>query len=237
MLIYPDWPAPQNVLAYSTTREGGVSTGVYRGLNLGQHVGDESELVQHNRQLLPAASDLVWLQQVHGSQCVALDSSSLQDQAADASYTKYKSIACVVMTADCLPVLICDQHGTEVAAVHCGWRGLAAGVLSQTLARFTAPNAQLLAWLGPAIGPQAFEVGEDVKQAFAAGTQSAFIETNRPGKYLADIYQLAKFELAKAGVERVFGGDYCTYSQPELFYSYRRDGQTGRMASAIVLTS
>jgi len=235
-LIYPDWPAPENILAYSTTREAGVSQGRFQGLNLGDHVGDKPELVQRNRQLLPASKQLFWLKQVHGNKCVRLEQGYPQHPAADACYSREKGLGCVVMTADCLPVLLCDQQGTEVAAVHCGWRGLAAGILFQTLKQFQTPTNRLMAWLGPAIGPKAFEVGEEVKSAFITEYQGAFIPTQVQGKYLADIYQLATTALHMAGVKQVFAGDYCTYSQPELFYSYRRDGQTGRMASSILIT-
>lgn len=236
--IYPDWPAPANVKALATSRSGGVSQGVFASLNLGTHVGDDIAAVTQNRLLLKAQAALpaepAWLNQVHGTKVLALDSwqGGLTD--ADAAMTKTAGKVCVVMTADCLPVLFCDNKGQQVAAAHAGWRGLCDGVIEQTLQLFENPR-DVMVWLGPAIGPAAFEVGAEVRAAFVAhyvGANRAFVPAGQ-GKYLADIYLLARQRLAAAGVTQIYGGHYCTLSAPQQFFSYRRDGQTGRMASLI----
>lgn len=234
--IFPDWPAPKHVRALQTTRAGGVSSGVYAGLNLGDHVGDDVIHVAENRsslcEYLPA--EPFWLNQVHGINVVdAADVGALVS--ADASYAKNSGQICAVLTADCLPVLFCSEDGAVVAAAHAGWRGLAAGVLERTAAAMRVPGNRLLAWLGPAIGPASFEVGEDVRSVFVdddVQTAEAFSSQGH-GKYLADIYRLARIRLAKVGIEGVFGGEFCTVSDPTRFYSYRRDGVTGRQASLI----
>lgn len=235
--ITPSWPAPPQVRALTTTRRGGVSLPPYDSLNLGDHVGDDPDAVAENRRRLVAELGLPgeprWLTQVHGT-CSA-DAATVTDRCeADASHTDLTGVVCAVLTADCLPVLLCDREGRSVAAVHAGWRGLLNGVIEQTIAAMGA-EGELLAWLGPAIGPQAFEVGEEVLEAFlvdAAAAARAF--TPSPGgRWLADIYVLARQHLQRAGVTLVYGGEYCTYSEPERFYSYRRDGSTGRMASLI----
>lgn len=241
-LIRPEWPAPPWVHAGSTTRGGGVSTGAYAGLNLGDHVGDEPRRVARNRALVQAALDLPaaprWLTQVHGC-AVAQGERAVPGQLADAVMTRRPAVVCAVLTADCLPLLICDRRGRAAAAVHAGWRGLAAGVIERTLEALGEAPADLLVWLGPAIGPAAFAVGPEVRAAFLAadpGVASAF----RPGpgdRWLADLYALARARLARAGVMRVFGGDYCTWSDPGRFFSFRRDGVTGRMASLIWLSA
>lgn len=174
----------------------------------------------------------MWLSQVHGARVIRLDENSSQDQQADASISTHKQVACAVMTADCLPLLLCHKRAKAVAAVHCGWRGLAAGIIAETLRRLPDTPSNYLAWLGPAIGPQAFEVGGEVARHFPA-QQAAFMRSKQPGKYLADIYALASMQLQHSGVENIYGGDYCTFSQIDRFFSYRRDGQTGRMASVI----
>ena len=240
-LLQPDWPAAPPVRAASTTRVGGRSLGEWSGLNLATHVGDDPVHVAANRRLLAGALDLphepYWLNQVHGTRVCELPASAA-DCAADAASSTAAGEVCVVMTADCLPVLFTDLHGSRVAAAHAGWRGLAAGVLEASAARFDDP-AQVLAWLGPAIGPQAFEVGDEVRHAFVdhdPASAGAFV-ANRPGHWLADIYALARRRLRAAGVTRIYGGGLCTYSEPERFYSFRRDRISGRMASLIWLES
>lgn len=239
-LIQPDWPAPAVVQAISSTRLGGVSVGPYAGLNLGAHVGDQPTAVASNRQLLVEAAAMpqspFWLEQVHGIEVATLPVSSTEPVIADAVFSDQPGQVCAVMTADCLPVLFCDASGSQVAAAHAGWRGLAAGVLEHTLARFSA-GAEIMAWLGPAIGPMAFEVGNEVVQQFTAidpQAEAAFVRQSKH-KWLADLYQLARLRLQHAGVQAIYGGSYCTFTQDEWFYSYRRDGQTGRMASCIWL--
>ena len=237
--ICPDWPAPPNVRAASTTRIGGVSEKPWNGLNLATHVGDEPAHVQRNRELLAQALALpaepAWLTQVHGTN--SCDAAGAQPACeADASFATAAGQVCVVMTADCLPVLFCNRQGTRVAAAHAGWRGLAGGVLEASVAGFDDP-ADVLAWLGPAIGPQAFEVGEEVLAAFTGHepqAAQAFV-ANRPGHWLADIYQLARLRLKAAGVSHIYGGGLCTFADAERFYSFRREPVTGRMASLIWL--
>lgn len=238
-VVCPDWPVPKQIKAYSSTRLGGVSEGPYASLNLGGHVGDDIEAVEANRlrfaQQIKMPNSLRWLNQVHGIQTACLPSPLLGDIAADASYTKEVEQVCAVMTADCLPILFCNEAGSEVAACHAGWRGLCDGVIESCVAQFEKPD-QLMAWLGPAIGANAFEVGEEVRQAFIEKNkeaESAFKPSHNQGKWLADIYLLAKQRLACLGVKQIFGGDYCTYEDDERFFSYRRDQQTGRLASVI----
>lgn len=239
-LILPDWPAPARVKACSTTRHGGISEFPYDSLNLGTHVGDAAASVAANRQYLVEQAELpqmpVWLEQVHGTRVLHLDGKTVSDVQADAVYSRVAGQVCAVMTADCLPVLFCSSAGDEVAAAHAGWRGLCAGVLEQTLAQFNAGPRSIMAWLGPAIGPQQFEVGEDVKQAFIQiDAQSAAAFTPSGSKYLADIYLLARLRLQAAGIHAIYGGDHCTVTEKQHFFSYRRDGITGRMASLIWL--
>lgn len=235
--LTPQWPAPARVKTYVTTRSGGVSEAPYDSCNLGEHVGDNPLAVQKNRQRLVSLLGCkpAWLQQVHGTKVVeAMPALVLE---ADASWTSKPAVACTVMTADCLPVLFCDRAGTRVAAAHAGWRGLAAGVLEATLAQLAVSGDQVLVWLGPAIGPQAFEVGSEVRDIFVAEhaqAAAAFQPGGREGKFFADIYQLARIRLAACGVEAVYGGDFCTVSDPR-FFSYRRSAQTGRFASLIWL--
>lgn len=246
-LIIPDWPgAPSNISALSTTRHGGVSRSPYDdnkgngGLNLGMHVGDDPDAVLKNRMRLRSMlpNEPAWLTQVHGT--TVLDAYQVVDAPqADASIATRSGVVCVVQTADCLPVLFCDTAGRVVGAAHAGWRGLAGGVLENTVARMrNAGASEVLAWMGPAIGPQCFEVGEDVFEAFVtrdAHMASAFRASDKQGKYLADIYALAKATLAKVGVANVFGGGFCTFTEESRFYSYRRNRVTGRMASLIWL--
>ena len=238
--IIPEWPAPANVRALQTTREGGVSVGAYATLNLGDHVGDDPVAVARNRALLRESlpADPVWLKQVHGNTVVNADRTvGVPD--ADAALARQAGKVCVVMTADCLPLLLCDEAGTVVAAAHAGWRGLEGGVVEATVKVMNVAPERLLVWLGPAIGPQAFEVGEEVRQAFMAHNPQAvkaFVPNPaNPQKWLADIYLLARQRLAHLGVERIYGGGLCTYTDAEHYYSYRRDQATGRMASMIWL--
>ncbi|MCO4855002.1 peptidoglycan editing factor PgeF [Herbaspirillum sp. WGmk3] len=245
-LLIPDWAAPANIGALTTLRAGGFSPAPYGdgqgggGLNLGTHVDDDPALVARNRALLRRLlpSEPAWLTQVHG--VAVLDAAALPDQpTADACISSTPGAVCVMMTADCLPVLFCDRAGTVVGAAHAGWRGLAGGVLEATVAAMRARGAQdIIAWLGPAIGPEQFEVGAEVREAFItqqAAAQHAFrAYPGRPGKYLADIYQLARQRLASMDVHDVSGGGLCTVSDPR-FYSYRRDKTTGRMGSLVWL--
>ena len=228
--------------AFFSTRVGGVSTGTFESLNLGAHVGDDAANVFENRrrmrEWLPAAPG--WLNQVHGVNVVraetvpSLDADQLK---ADGVVTAQKRTPCAVLVADCLPVLFCSEDGAVVGAAHAGWRGLQRGVLERTIESMNASPTKLMAWLGPAIGPNAFEVGLDVFDAFTAVSAedaSAFKPIIGKGdKYLADIYALARRRLQRAGVQAIFGGQFCTYSDTTRFFSYRRDGQTGRMAGLI----
>jgi YfiH family protein len=240
--IVPDWPVPAHVRSAITTRQGGVSVAPYDSFNLADHVGDAPDAVRSNREQLHGElglpSEPQWLEQVHGCEVA-----EVADQAtvcrADAATATEPGRVCAVLTADCLPLLLCNRSGSRVAAVHAGWRGLVAGVIESTLARFEDDPSELLVWLGPAIGPEVFEVGPEVREAFVAAhpADEACFMANRPGHWLADIYQLARNRLQRAGAGYVGGGDYCTVSEPERFFSYRRDGVTGRMASLIWITN
>ncbi len=237
-LIYPDWPAPANVRAVQTTRSGGLSSPPYASSNLGSHVGDSPIVVARNRMLLEPLlpSEPIWLQQVHGVTVAdAAQASCLPE--ADACVSVSKGAVCVVMTADCLPVLLCDENGSVVGAAHAGWRGLCDGVIESTVNAMQVPPGTLMAWLGPAIGPSAFEVGDEVRAAFVVKQPAAFAAfvAGAEGKWLADIYMLARLRLQSLGIERIYGGDFCTFSDPARFYSYRRDGVTGRMGTFIWL--
>jgi len=233
--LIPDWPAPARVKACVTTRAGGVSLAPFDSLNLGNHVDDDPLAVAENRRRLTDrfAMRPAWLQQVHGIEVVEADPA--QVMTADASWTATPGIACTAMTADCLPVLFCNSAGTRVAAAHAGWRGLVSGVLEATLDSLAVPADEVLAWLGPAIGPQAFEVGAEVREAFVAvqpEAAKAFVPSPNAGKFLADIYALARLRLAARGVTAVYGGGWCTVSDPR-FFSYRRNPRTGRFASLV----
>lgn len=238
--IWPDWPAPASVRAVCSTRVGGVSQTPYESLNLGDHVGDAAGAVVSNRSALRRALQLpaepCWLEQVHGSCAVDVAVQTLPCQA-DAAYTDQAGVVCAVLTADCLPLLLCDRAGTRVAAVHAGWRGLAGGVIERAVESFTVPGSELLAWLGPAIGPRAFEVGDEVRAEFIAHDAAAVSAFNaaRAGHWYADLYLLARQRLATRAVSAVYGGEHCTYTDAQRFFSYRRDGSTGRMASLIWL--
>ncbi|AOE62265.1 peptidoglycan editing factor PgeF [Pseudomonas corrugata] len=233
--LIPDWPAPARVKACITTRAGGVSVAPFDSLNLGDHVDDDPAAVTENRRRLTDQFAIrpAWLQQVHGIAVVEADPTLVA--AADASWTATPGIACTAMTADCLPVLFCNRAGTHVAAAHAGWRGLANGVLEATLDSLQVPAVDVLAWLGPAIGPQAFEVGPEVREAFIAQlpqSAQAFVPSHNAGKFLADIYALARLRLAARGVSAVYGGGLCTVTDPR-FFSYRRSPRTGRFASLV----
>lgn len=236
-VILPDWPAPACVKALQTTRLGGVSQGSYASLNLGDHVKDLPQHVAANRQLLSPylPSEPVWLNQVHGVRVIDAALSSCLESA-DASFSTRKQVVCVTMTADCLPVLLCDQAGSVVAAVHAGWRSLCDGVIEATVKAMPVEPATLMAWLGPAIGPQAFEVGSEVRAQFMAQDAQAEHAFQAHGeKWLGDLYTIARQRLSRLGVTQVYGGGRCTYREPETFFSFRRDGDTGRMASLIWL--
>lgn len=239
-MILPDWPAPVRVKCLMTTRAGGVSHAPWASLNLGDHVGDDPAHVAANRarlrQQLPAEPG--WLRQVHSARVVELELGREPNREADAALTRQPAQVCAVLTADCLPVLLCDRAGSVVAAAHAGWRGLAGGVLEATVAAMQVPPGEIIAWMGAAIGPQAFEVGDEVRQAFVAQhalASGAFVPRPMPGKWLADIYHLARIRLKHAGVQAIYGGGRCSFNEADSFYSYRRDGVTGRMAALIWL--
>ncbi|MEJ8569624.1 peptidoglycan editing factor PgeF [Elongatibacter sediminis] len=257
--IIPDWPAPPGVRALSTQRTGGCSRGPYRSFNLGAHCGDDPASVQRNRRRLREAlpAEPRWLRQVHGTDVwtdrdderQVRDNASIAPAstgglpvdpgpfpAADARVTGRAGVVCAVLTADCLPVLLCSQAGDEVAAAHAGWRGLSAGVLERTVAAMRSDPGSLMAWLGPAIGPARYEVGRDVVRAFAAhesGGAGAILASG--DRWRLDLYTMARHCLRRAGVTAVSGGEWCTFDQPERFFSYRRDGVCGRMASLVWL--
>lgn len=233
--LIPDWPAPAGIKACVTTRAGGISVAPFDSFNLGDHVDDDPAAVAHNRALLTSRlhTQPAWLKQVHGIDVV--EASPAEVQQADASWSQTAGVACTIMTADCLPALFCNRQGTQVAAAHAGWRGLAAGVLEAAVDSFADAPSEILVWLGPAIGPQAFEVGPEVRDAFIAThpeTIEAFVPSVNAGKVMADIYQLARLRLAAHGVTAVYGGGLSTYND-ERFFSYRRGARTGRFASLV----
>jgi len=243
--IVPEWPAPPRIKALMTTRHGGVSTGVWGGahgggMNLGLGSGDDLDVVARNRALLAEAlpSQPAWLRQVHGARVVDAASASALTEA-DASFTASAGVVCAILVADCMPVLFTDREGSRVAAAHAGWRGLAGGVLEATLAASGLDPARTLAWIGPAIGPTRFEVGDDVREAFRSvdGADVAAVDgcfrPHAPGKWLADLPALARMRLASCRVDTVVASGLCTATDDQRFYSYRRDGITGRMAALI----
>lgn len=234
--LQADWPAPANVHAVVTLRSGGISEACYTSLNPALHVGDDPGAVMANRRKISAMlrlpSEPVWLEQVHGCRVVEVQKDMLLPEA-DAGFTRQAGVVCAVMTADCLPLLLCNRQGTCIAVVHGGWRGLLAGVIENTVQAMA--EKQVLAWLGPAIGPSCFEVGAEVRSAFvekSADFAQAF-QARENGRWLADIYHIARIILAQLRIDSVYGGDCCTFSDPQRFYSYRRDGRTGRMAALI----
>ena len=236
--IVPDWPAPPAVKAFVTTRAGGVSEGPFASLNLGRRSGDEERAVAENRRRLRAAlpQEPKWLRQVHGALVVDADAlTDTEEPAADAAVARKPGTVCAVMVADCVPVLLADRAGTVVAVAHAGWRGLAAGVIENAVTHMDVAPRDVLAFLGPGIGPRAFEVGADVRDAFLARdprADAAFVPRS-PGKWLADLYALARQRLAGIGVGSMHGGGFCTHSDPQRFFSYRRERTTGRMAAVI----
>ncbi|WP_411992312.1 peptidoglycan editing factor PgeF [Agarivorans sp. DSG3-1] len=236
-----NWPCPANVVAVYSDRVAGVSQVPFDSYNLGDHVGDELAAVNSNRAnfQMSMPEQVCWLKQVHSTRVVdASDQANVLSEA-DASIAASSGAACVVMTADCLPVLFCDLQGTVVAAAHAGWRGLVDGVLEKTVAKMQVEPQQLMAWMGPAIGPQAFEVGAEVKQRFVqhnARAASAFTQASQADKYYADIFTLAEQRLQALGIGAIYSERICTYSHPQHYFSYRREGQTGRMAAAIWLS-
>ena len=242
LYIRPGWPAPARVHACTTTRAGGVSVGGYASMNLADHVGDDPVHVAQNRSRLAEALALpsapVWLQQVHGVHVVDVGAGIEVPAEADAAFATRTGVVCSVLTADCLPLLLCDRQGTRVAAAHAGWRGLAAGVIEATMAALELPASELLAWLGPAISGPAYVVGDEVRAAFisqSAESSEAFLPAPE-GRWQADLYRLARQRLAALGVDAVYGGEHCTFREPTQFYSYRRDGaRSGRMASLVWL--
>jgi len=238
-VMVPDWPAPPRVRAISTLRRGGVSQGPYASLNLGAHVGDRPGHVAANRRRLSdelgVPPGIQWLEQVHGTRTVAANPGPTP--AADATHTATPGLVCAVMTADCLPILLCARDGSAVAAIHAGWRGLAAGIVASCVSAL--PATPLLAWFGPAIGPDAFAVGPEVCETFALRdpeTETAFRPLDGQ-TFLADIYALGRLALERAGLapQDIHGGGHCTYRHPADFFSYRRDRTTGRMATLIWL--
>ena len=236
--ITPAWPAPPQVRSLITTRAGGVSAGAHASFNLGLSAGDDPRAAAANRLLLRShlPGDPVWLKQVHGARVVRADKATAIPDA-DAAYTRHNATVCAVMVADCMPVLLCDERARVVGIAHAGWRGLSSGVIENTLAAMEVPARELLAFLGPAIGPGAFEVGADVRDAFLAAdaAAAAAFRPQREDKWFADLFMLARQRLERAGVRRIYGGGLCTFSDPARFYSYRRDKTTGRMAALIWL--
>lgn len=233
--IKPDWPVAKNIHAAVTLRSGGLSCSAFDSLNPADHVNDQPDKVKGNRKIISKMLELpaepIWLQQTHGNKVVKADKTSQLIQA-DASYTDQANTVCVILTADCLPILLASTDGIKIAAIHAGWRGLLAGVISNTFTYFETNN--IIAWLGPAIGPDCFEVGGEVRNLFVnKSTQFSSAFKKNGDKYLADIYQLAAIELASIGITQVYGGNFCTVTDKERFYSYRRDGETGRTATLI----
>ncbi len=237
--IRADWNAPAGIVAGTTLRQGGVSQREFASLNLGDHVGDRPEHVAQNRRIFRELCGLpanpAWLRQVHGVHIARNPAGGSQAPEADAVYSNAPVAICAVLTADCLPVLFCSADGTEVAAAHAGWRGLCHGVLEATLAEFSAPGGQIQAWLGPAISQEAFEVGSEVREAFILADPAAktCFSQNPSGRWQADLYEIARLRLAACGVTAVSGGSFCTYAETDLFFSYRRDGECGRMATFV----
>jgi YfiH family protein len=237
-VIKPDWPAPKNIVAFTTTRQDGHSQLPYDAFNLAMHVGDDHDAVEKNRKILLTTFNLpyepAWLTQTHSTMVVE-NNSNFSLCEGDASFTREKNKVCAVLTADCLPLLVCNRAGDEVAAIHAGWRGLANGVIEATLKKLQSKSSDLLVWLGPAIGPAVYEVGHDVHEIFLRHNKTAEkgFEKISEDKWLMNTYALACQRLTALGVNAIFGGDHCTYTERELFYSFRRDNVTGRMASLI----
>ncbi|OUS30416.1 hypothetical protein A9Q98_05300 [Thalassotalea sp. 42_200_T64] len=239
------WPAPNKVLAVTTTRQGGMSISPYDSFNLGSHVDDSNQAVEQNRNILltqlanASAKKIQWLNQIHSSDVVNITRCSTEPVTADAAYTTQTNLPLAILTADCVPILLVNQQATEIAAIHGGWRPLAGNIIENTVAKFTTPRSQLMAWLGPCIGPNAFEVGIEVKQQFCQ-LDKQFAPAFRvagQGKFLADLQSIARIQLQQLGITAISAMADCTYTNPETYFSYRRDGQTGRMASVICISS
>ncbi len=238
--LIPDWPAPPRVRALSTMRCGGASRDPYASLNLGSHVEDEPLAVAKNRRTLSEAAGLPaephWLTQVHGTDVLDLDSVTDRAQrSADAAVSGLPGTVCAILTADCLPLLLAAGSSARVGAAHAGWRGLAAGVIEAAVRAMSTPPSDMLAWLGPAIGPKHFEIGAEVREALLCADPGAdaALKPNARGRFMADLFALARRRLTRAGVERIYGGGECTYSQADMYFSHRRDGRTGRQATLI----
>jgi YfiH family protein len=241
-LIQPNWSAPKNIQAFSSTRLGGYSLGAYQGLNLGLHVQDDPQLVYKNRALLTETlslpNHLPWLNQTHSTTLCRLEKQEYQAIEADASWTSLTKQTCIVMTADCLPLLITNKQGSFVAAIHAGWRGLCDGIIEKSITsicdQLKMSSKDLLVWLGPCIGKSAFAVGDEVRAEFIAENEQAKLAFSPYlDRWLADLQQLARLRLAAFNVFEITASEHCTFTEPELFYSYRREGVTGRMASLI----
>lgn len=246
-ITFLDWPVSPRVVAFFTTRQGGVSRAAFSSLNLATHVGDDSDCVASNRallkDLLPQELAWQWLEQVHGHE-VAVVGEAGSTLTADALLTTRPNLVCCVQTADCLPLFVAAVDGAEVAVIHAGWKGLLSGVIENTITRMSTPVSSLAVYLGPAIGPCHFEVGNEVRDRFlavadssslAAAMEACFASGDNQGKYMADIYAIARLKLSALGIDKISGGDYCTYRDEEKFFSYRRDGVTGRMLNAIYI--
>ncbi|WP_123101307.1 peptidoglycan editing factor PgeF [Acidithiobacillus sulfuriphilus] len=239
--VVPDWPAPPDVRAVITLRAGGVSAEPYASFNLGEHVGDDAQRVAENRVRLQQQLGLprppAWLTQVHGTRVVELHGTEQCPLEADGAVTSQRGVVLAVLTADCLPVLACRRDGQRIGVFHAGWRGLLGGILEAGMAAMGTSPDEVLIYLGPAIGPSRFEVGAELREAFAAHDSTAqdCFHPGRDGRWLADIYALARQRLARAGVPAaaISGGEYCTVMEAERFFSYRRDGRCGRMATVI----
>lgn len=245
-LITPNWSAPAHIKAFSTTRLNGLSTGCYQGLNLGSHVADDAHLVLRNRELLTQQlalkEPLCWLQQTHSTLLLKIEATTKSDSNADAAWSNIKNQACVVMTADCLPLLVTDKKGSFVAAIHAGWRGLYDGIIEKSITaicdELNISSRELLVWLGPCIGKTAFAVGAEVRDEFIQqDSQASHAFSVYQDRYLANLQELARLRLAPFNVAQITASEHCTFCEPELFYSYRRDGETGRMATIIWISS
>ena len=245
--IFADWDVSPNIVAFTTTRLGGVSELPFASFNLATHVGDDAHRVASNRallkELLPQPLEWQWLDQVHGDD-VAMVNKAGPTLIADAMLTTSENLVCCVQTADCLPLFIAAVDGTEVAVIHAGWKGLASGVIENTISRMSTSPSSLAVYLGPAIGPCHFEVGGQVRDCFLAAaespslvlaTQACFVCSKNPGKFMADLYAIARLKLSALGIDKISGGDFCTHCDDDKFFSYRRDGVTGRMLNAIYI--
>ncbi|MBS0359148.1 MAG: peptidoglycan editing factor PgeF [Proteobacteria bacterium] len=240
MIIQPNWPLPKNIFAASTTRRGGFSTGIYESLNLGDHVDDDPKIVQANREklktFLKLPSDPLWMNQVHGNRVISA-SNYLPNISADACVSHSAREVCIVMTADCLPILLCHRNGSKIAAIHGGWKSLVQNIVENTIAAMNTDPHELMVWLGPAIGPEVYEVGDEVREQFLAKDKKheAAFKPSVNQRWLANLYLLATQQLQTLGITEIYGGNYCTYSMKETFFSHRRDGKTGRMATLIFM--